>query len=172
MPYYSDSCTSFKPINCRLVPVFNMGFELRVAKLHPEVMQLWAYTFAKLLCLNGSTSHAFLLALHSLIHLTTEEKSRRNSVSAGEKCPAEQRWHDLLCWLGHLFRGSLNWPADLSHTWFALQVTWVNPRSAWVSLNCLNKGFPTAANNESNASARGLVWSAKNGSTKYSWICL
>jgi len=30
--------------------------------------------------------------------------------------------HDSLCWLGHRFTGSLNWPADLSHPWFALQV--------------------------------------------------
>lgn len=38
--------------------------------------------------------------------------------------------------------------------------------------NCRDKRFLMPANFESNPSTRGLMWSAKNGSPTYSWICL
>jgi hypothetical protein len=38
--------------------------------------------------------------------------------------------------------------------------------------SCRNKGFPTSANFESKLSINALMWSAKNGIPKSSWICL
>jgi hypothetical protein len=37
---------------------------------------------------------------------------------------------------------------------------------------CRNKGFPAPANFESKLSVRDLMWSAKNGTPRSSWICL
>jgi hypothetical protein len=38
--------------------------------------------------------------------------------------------------------------------------------------SCRTKGFPAPANFESKLSVRDLMWSAKNGTPKSSWICL
>ena len=61
------------------------------------------------------------------------------------------------------------WPSNLG-----LRLRW-----RWRALGqrkylriCRTKGFPASTNSESNRSVRALMWSAKNGTPKSSWICL
>lgn len=70
----------------------SLEFEPIVAKLHAEVMQLWAQTFVKPLCLNRSASHT--LSLHYTLTFTLQMKKSHGetSVSADKKFPAEQHW--------------------------------------------------------------------------------
>jgi hypothetical protein len=74
--------------------------------------------------------------------------------------------------LGRLFRDSLIWPAEHQST--SVTRGWL--QSALGRHRCLpscrTKGFPASANFESKLSVSVLMWSAKNGIPKSSWICL
>jgi hypothetical protein len=74
--------------------------------------------------------------------------------------------------LHRLFMDSLGWPAERQST--SVTRGWL--RSAVCRHKCLpscrTKGFPASSNFESKLSVSALVWSAKNGFPKSSWICL
>jgi hypothetical protein len=76
------------------------------------------------------------------------------------------------CRISCLFRGSLDWPAEhqsssVARGWLKLTLG----RHKYLP-SCRTKGFPASANFESKLSDGALMWSAKSGNPKSSWICL
>jgi hypothetical protein len=74
--------------------------------------------------------------------------------------------------IGRIFRDNLGWPAEHHST--SITRRWL--QSALGRHKCLpscrTKGFPTSTNFVSKLSVSALMWSAKNGIPKFSWICL
>jgi hypothetical protein len=66
--------------------------------------------------------------------------------------------------IGRLFKDSFDWPAEGQFT-SALDLHKCLP-------SCRTKGFPASAIFESKLSVNALMWSAKNGIPRSSWICL
>jgi len=68
-----------------------LEFEPIVAK-SAEVMQHWAHTFMKPLCLNGSASRALSLYYTLIFTLQLKKNHGETSVSADKRVPTEQHW--------------------------------------------------------------------------------
>jgi hypothetical protein len=74
--------------------------------------------------------------------------------------------------VGRPFRGSLDWlaerqPSSVTRGWLQSALDWHRCLPS-----CRTKGFPASGNFESKLSVSALMWSAKNGIPKSSWICL
>jgi hypothetical protein len=62
---------------------------------------------------------------------------------------------------------SLGWPTSITRRWFQSALG----RHRCLQI-CRTKGFPASANFETKLSVSALMWSAKNGIHRSSWICL
>jgi hypothetical protein len=89
-------------------------------------------------------------------------------LGQGSQAVGDYSWHQL----GHIFGDSLGWPTELQFT----LVTHGELQSAhsWHKClpSCQTKGFTTWTNFGSKLWVSASVWLAKNGISKFLWICL
>jgi hypothetical protein len=90
----------------------------------------------------GECGPCLFFALHTVIRLTTEEKSRESLSKSSQEMPNRSALGTIRCVNLATFTDDLDWPAVLSHRQLALQPSWVNPLSASVSDEFPNKGVP------------------------------
>jgi hypothetical protein len=109
--------------------------------------------------------------LYPGIRLTTEEKSRKNLIRGSRKA---RNWILLgtirLVDLVAVSRATST--GLLAVTTIGLRLGRLGPALGQNLPSCRTKRFPAPANVESKLSVRDLMWSAKNGTPKSSWICL
>jgi len=87
-------------------------------------MRFWADILVKPPCLRDGAGRTQSLNYTPAFALKLRKNHGKPSVRVAKKFRAKERWHDSLCRLG-----DLDWPAELSHSLLALQVTLVKPRS-------------------------------------------
>ena len=106
------------------------------------------------------------------IYLTTEENHGKTSVRAAEMCLANHcRARFVWSTWPPTSRG-LDWSAGTRRSRFTLRGTRPTLGQSRYLPSRRTKGFPTSANIESKLAVRALMWSAKKGTPKSSWICL
>ena len=106
------------------------------------------------------------------IYLTTEENHGKTSVRAAEKCLANHCRARIVWSTGPPTSGGLDWSTDTRRSRLTLQATGPTLGQSKYLPSCRSKGFFTSANLESKLAVRALMWSAKKGTPKSSWICL
>jgi hypothetical protein len=142
--------------------------------LNPEVLwSLWlmaSATWGKITSaegLNDWGKRAVPLLNYTLAFTLQLRKSTEN-LSQGSRVVGDYS----LCRLGWLLMDSLGWSAEYQST--SVTRGWL--QSALGRHRCLpscrTKGFPASANFESKLLVSALMWSAKNGIPKSSWISL
>jgi hypothetical protein len=104
----------------------------------------------------------YTLAFSLQLRKSTENLSQGSRVvgDCSLRCPSRP------------FRDSLGWPAE--HQTTLVTRGWLQSALGRHRCfpSCQTKGFPASANFESKLSVSALMWSAKNGIPKSSWICL
>ena len=106
------------------------------------------------------------------IYLTTKENHGKTSVRAAEKCLANHCRPRFVWSTWPQTSGGLDSSVGTSRSRFTLRSTGPTLGQSKYLPSCRTKGFSTSANLESKLSVRALMWSAKKGTPKSSWICL
>jgi len=106
------------------------------------------------------------------IYLTTQENHGKTSIRAAEKCLANHCRARFVCSTWPPTGGGLDSSAGTCRSRLTLWVTGPTIGQSKYLSSCRTKGFSTSANLELKLALRLLMWSAKRGTSKSSWICL